>query len=238
MNTVNSFTLLLMLLKYNNSKHLFPMKKIIVISLLFLISFAAFSFDKGYEKAMATNIEALYKAKNEKSMLEIANKFERIGLAEKKEWLPWYYTAYTYTTMAAITQDNTVKDNYLDRAQSFIDKATALNDEESEIMALQGYVYMIRVTVDPATRGQEMAPKAIQILSKASQMNPENPRSWLLLGQMQYGTAKFMGTDTSEPCSSIARAMQVYEKNISDNSLMPAWGQEYAQAMHKQCAGQ
>ncbi len=201
---------------------------------LFMI--AASQADNGaYEKAMQKSLNALREAHDTDALTEAAHQFERIGTAEKDQWLPWYYAAYAHIMMGAIAQDPSQKDPHLDQAQTLLDKAGALKADASELTTLQGFLYMIRVTVDPASRGQEMAPRATQTLRQAVEMNPDNPRASLLLAQMQYGTAQFFQSDTSEACGLVTQALEKFETEKPKDSLMPTWGKETAMALQEQC---
>jgi uncharacterized protein HemY len=212
------------------------MKTTTVTLVIFLFLSAFTGKDGNYEKAMLKNIAALHEAQSVEAMQEVAHAFERIAQAETSEWLPRYYAAYAYITAGAMTEEKEKKDSYLDQAQIFVDEAMQLKQNESELVALQGYLHMIRVSADPATRGQELAPKATQILAKAAEMNPENPRALMLLGQMQFGTAQFFGTDVKEPCTLISKSIALYEKQEqAENTLMPTWGVYIAKAYQSSC---
>lgn len=212
------------------------MKTTMIALVIFLILSAFTNRDGNYEKAMLKNITALHEARSVEAMQEAAHQFERIAQAETSEWLPRYYAAYAYITMGAMTEEKEKKDPYLDQAQILIDEATQLEQDESELVALQGYLHMIRVSADPATRGQQLAPQATQLLAKATEMNPENPRALMLLGQMQFGTAQFFGTDVNEPCALISKSIALYEKQEQpENRLMPTWGLHIAKAYQDSC---
>lgn len=212
------------------------MKSLCTFTLILLITQSSWSHNNtAYQKAMQKSIQALNEAQDIASLQETAHRFERIAKAEKSQWLPWYYAAYASITMGAIAEEAGQKDQYLDQAQRYLDEAAALETENSELTALQGYVHMIRVTVDPANRGQYIAPKAMRVLSQAVEMNPENPRALLLLGQMQYGTAQFFNSDTSQACQLISQALEKFDMVPHHDALAPAWGKEIAQAIQKQC---
>ncbi len=199
-----------------------------------ILFFIAFATVNDYQQAMERSLATLEESSGVEQLSAAANRFERIARAEEDQWLPWYYAAYA-TLHAAIESPSAEKDQQLDVAQQHLDNALALAPEESEVVALQGYIYTIRVTVDPANRGQELAPKATRTLTQALQLNPDNPRALYLLGQMQYGTAQFFGSDTSDICQLFTQAVEKYESATHDDALMPAWGKAGAQAMQQQC---
>jgi len=211
--------------------------KTTMISLALIFALVSFiPKDGNYEKAMHTSISTLHEAKNIEGFQKAAHQFERIAQAEENEWLPRYYAAYAYITMAAIEQDGSKKDEYLDQATPFVNEAMQLKKNESELVALQGYLHMIRLTADPATRGQEMAPKATALLAKAHEMNPENPRALLLLGQMQFGSAQHFGASVKEPCAMIQKSIEMFENQPqTKDSLMPTWGLYIARTYQDYC---
>ena len=106
--------------------------------------------------------------------------------------------------------DAAKKDAFLDQAKSELDKACAIQSNESEIVAIEGFIHMVRVTVDPATRGQKYSSLAMQAFGKAISLNPENPRALMLLAQMQLGTARFFNSSTAEACATAQKALEKY----------------------------
>jgi hypothetical protein len=137
--------------------------------------------------------------------------------------------------MANQEKDGAKKDQYLDLALAAIEKAKAIKADESETLALEGFVYMIRITVDPGARGQQFAGLAMQTYGKAIGLNPENPRALVLLARMQYGTAQFFGSSTAEACENANKAIEKFESYKSDNSLAPQWGKLMAEELSKLC---
>jgi tetratricopeptide (TPR) repeat protein len=200
-----------------------------------ITAFVGLTGTPSYEKAMQQALEQLSQANSPEAFRAVANQFERIAQAEENEWLPRYYAAYSYIIQGAMSQDGSQSDQYLDQAQEYLDQAQRLRPEDSEVVALQGYLHMIRVAADPANRGPELAPQATQVLARAVQMNPGNPRALLLLGQMQYGTAQFFDSDTSEACGLIGQALEKFEKAKPESSLHPSWGKHLAEEMQHAC---
>jgi hypothetical protein len=94
---------------------------------------------------------------------------------------------------------------------------------------------MIRVTVDPASRGQQYSGLAFQAFSKAVAINPENPRALGLLAQMQYGTAQFFGSPVTEACTTLTKALEKFETYKNESPLAPTWGKKMAEGMKAAC---
>ena len=137
--------------------------------------------------------------------------------------------------MANFESDGNKKDAYLDKANDVIQKAKAISSGNSELLALEGFSHMIRIGVDPQSRGMMYAPKAMEAYQSALSLNANNPRALALLAQMQLGTARFFGSDSTEACETNARALQSFAAFKSDNVLAPVWGQRLAESLKAQC---
>jgi Flp pilus assembly protein TadD len=211
------------------------MKTIIfaVTSLLF-VNMTRASNEK-YIDTMKDNIQSVYRANSIEELQTSVNAFERIATTEKDKWEPQYYAAFGYVLMATRESNASKKDAYLDQAMEAVKKATAIAPNESEIVTMEGFVHTIRLTVDPASRGQQYSTLATKSLSKAVSLNPENPRALSLLGQMQFGTARFFGSSTSEACATINKALEKFDTDTSKNPLAPTWGKEETVEVRKSC---
>lgn len=208
---------------------------LIAIILVLLISQLLFANDDKYTEAMKKNIETLYDAKTLDEIQTVINSMERIGAAEKNRWEPSYYSAYGYIMIAMRETDVSKKDKYLDLSNSALKHAKSLLPNDSEVLTLEGFIYMIRVTVDPATRGQQFAPLSMQSFEKAIALNAENPRALALLSQMQFGTAQFFGSSTTEACNTVDQALAKFETYKSENPLAPRWGKRIAERVKQNC---
>ena len=206
-----------------------------IITLLTLISSVAFANDDKYTEQMSKNIDAVYKAQTNEQFQQAINAFERIGNAEKTKWEPFYYASFGYLMQATREQDGGKKDQFLDLATASLDKAKALKENESEIVALEGFIYMIRLTVDPATRGPQYSGMAMRSFGQAIGLNPENPRALLFMGQMQYGAAEFFKSPTTEACATVAKSIEKFASFKTDNPVAPQWGKGVANEWKEKC---
>ncbi|HNP94904.1 MAG TPA: hypothetical protein PKJ63_04725 [Cyclobacteriaceae bacterium] len=210
------------------------MKTYVLILAMSLLTQFSWASDK-YEQAMLKNIEAVYDAETPEGLQQAVNAFERIGGAEKDKWEPFYYASFGYVMMSVREQDATKKDGLLDKAQEVLKKASAINSQESEIVALEGFIYMMKVTVDPASRGQQYSGLAMQTFGKALGMNPENPRALALMAQMELGTAQFFKSPIDKACATAKGALEKFDSFQSNNPLAPRWGRYNAMMVVNQC---
>jgi len=210
------------------------MKNLIQIT-LFLIACANAVFAGEYESAMSAAIEKLNTANALSAYLESAAAFERIGEAEKDQWLPYYYAGLSYIWVSHAVKEGEKVDEYLEKAQFFVDKAKNLSPKNDEIVTLQGYIYMMKVVVDPPSRGPEFSRLAMQEFGRAVGMNQKNPRALLLLGKMKMGTDQFFGNDLSESCRMISNAAHMFENYKAKSAIDPAWGKAMADMFVTEC---
>lgn len=206
----------------------------ILIFVLVLVVQNLFANDK-YTEIMLQNIDAVYKAKTTEEFQTLANTFNRVGEAEKTKWEPFYYEAFAFVMICNKEKEAAKKDASLDLATKALEKAKALQPNESEIVAMEGFIYMMRVTVDPASRGQMYSGMAFESFHKAVGMNPENPRALNLLAQMEFGTAQFFGSSTTEACATLNKAIEKFETYKVENPLAPQWGKSMTESLKTKC---
>lgn len=155
---------------------------------------------------------------------------------EKTKWEPYYYSAFGSIMMATEEKEPSKKDGYLDQALAAIEKGKAIAAGESELVALEGFVHMIRLTVDPASRGQQYSGLAMQTFGKALGMNPNNPRAMSLMAQMQFGTAQFFNQQPTDACDTARKALSLFDSAVkSENPLAPRWGKEMTAGLIQNC---
>lgn len=212
------------------------MKKLMLLTLtMTIISLSSHASESKYESAMAENINKIYNAKNLDEYQQVINVFDRIAQNETEKWEPLYYAAFGYIMMSNKSAQSTTKDKYLDLALEKVKSGLQLTPSEDELVALEGFIHMLRLAVDPATRGQKFAGLAMQNLNKAVSLDPTNPRALCLLGQMEMGTARFFGNDTNEACTKIQKAIELFSEQNDDNPIAPKWGEGNAKSAYDNC---
>lgn len=189
-----------------------------------------------YEKAMKDALDGLNQAATMDDFREAANQFDRIGDIEKNKWLPQYHAAYAKVMMASMEADPQKKDPYLDAAQVNLDAIEKLEHDVSERLALEGFLIMIRMSVS-LDRGMELGMDCGMILNQAYTLNNQNPRAALMLGQFKFGSAQYMGQDTSESCAMFEESLELFEQtdNKESEPFLPVWGKNLAQIFRQQC---
>ena len=169
----------------------------------------------------------------------VINQLDRIGAAEADRWEPYYYQAFGYLRMSGMQQQMAEKDKFLELALAAVAKGEAIQPNDAELESMRGYIVMMQLVVDPASRGMTHSGMAFASFQKAIQLDPSNPRAHYLLGRMQYGTAQFMGGGNEEACQTLSRAKALFaEGATSENPFAPNWGAEGTEEAIKEiCSG-
>lgn len=201
------------------------MRALITILVSFILT-ASFSQTENYEQAMLTAIGKMNNAETISELIDAANMFERIGQFEKSEWLPLYHASYSYLIAGYMEEDITKKDPYFDKAQQFLDKALKQSSDESELYALQAFIYPGRMVVDPMNRGMELMGELNRALDKAIGLNPENPRPYYLRAITLLNMPEAFGGGASVAKPLFETARKKFESFRPESPIWPEWGKE------------
>lgn len=212
------------------------MKKLVIIIGILVAGFSLKAQnEQAYINAMSKGLQAMGAAQTMEDWQAVAGQFERVAAKVTDQWHPQYYAALAYINMSFRVNELAEKDQFTSKAQGFIDAAKKLVPNNSEVIALQGFKYMIELSADPGTRGQTMSPMAMQMLGKAVSIDPNNPRANIFLAQMEMGMAQFFGSSTDAACQKGQKALDLFNSAPQEQSLEPSWGKETAQEFVKQC---
>jgi hypothetical protein len=206
------------------------MKKTIFILAVSLVSSAVFAQSDKYVKAMEQKIAMLDSAKSGEDYRDLANAFERIGDAEKTQWLPYYYAAfahtiigYTYWTGQPVNIADKV-DPEADKAEAMLNKAIALSKETSETWVIKKMIASVRMIADVMNRYMTYGPAATEALEKAKELDPNNPRVYLLEGDDKFNTPEQFGGSKDEAKVLFDKSKTLFGTYKPESSIHPNWG--------------
>jgi tetratricopeptide (TPR) repeat protein len=198
-----------------------------VLTVLFALTLmASYAQENRYEQAMLHALEKLNQASTIGEFTEAANIFERIAQTESSEWLPLYHAAHTYLIIGLTEQDVHKKDPYFDKAQQLLFHALSIAPDESEIYALQAFIYPGKITVDPMGRGPELLGKMNEAIDKAISLNPENPRSYYLRAVTLLHMPEAFGGGKAVAKPIFENAQQKFDHFKPRSPIWPNWGKE------------
>jgi hypothetical protein len=206
--------------------------KPILFSFLMLGAIVSSAQSDKYVEAMKKNLALFDSAKTGADFQALANTFERIGDAEKTQWLPYYYAGLALTTVGW-NDPNVDKDANSTRVNALCDKAAAL-DNNSEIYALRNMSATQQMMVDPQTRWQTYGMQAAKDIDEGLKMDPDNPRLYYLRGESIFNTPPAFGggKDKAKPIFEKALALFKTEK---PKAMYPSWGMQRTEEQLAKC---
>lgn len=191
--------------------------------------------DSKYMQAMGKNVAALDSTHTPAGFQELGNTFSRIADAEKDQWLPYYYAAYSQVMQAFLDQEDKDKmREKADEAEKLIGKADELSPDNAEVRCVQSLILSARISVNPSVNGPVYGPKSGELLQEAMQLAPENPRPELLMGQSLFYTPEMFGGGKDKAKPLLEKALAKFETFEPESSVHPHWGKELAEELLKQ----
>ena len=218
------------------------MKKVIFLFFLFVcFIFSGFAQSDKYIKAMEERVAQVDQARTVEKWQELANSCERIGEAEKEQWLPFYYAAMSRVMMGNMMANGQQggfadkTDPEADKAEALLAKASALTTENSEIWCIKKMIATLRMMADPMTRFQTYGMAASEALQKAKALDPQNPRTYLLDGQDKFYTPEQFGGSKTEAKTLFEESIKKQESFKPASSIHPSWGMGQAKYFYSLC---
>ena len=203
-----------------------------LFSMAMLISAASFSQSDKYTQAMQKNLSMLDSAKTAADLNTASAAFERVGDAEKTQWLPYYWGALAKIRIGWV--DNSAdKDKLAAETKALIAKGEAIN-ENSEFDALRDMAAVQQMMVNPQERWQTYGKEASDALTAGMQMDPKNPRLYYLQAMSVLNTPEQFGGGKAKALPIFQQAADLF-KTEEKKPLYPTWGAEMNDQMIAQC---
>jgi hypothetical protein len=212
------------------------MKKLFLLCAAGILSNSSFAQSEKYMTVMKSNIAAIDTSfKNPANLLSLANNFERIAVAEKNQWLPYYYAALCQVNYTYMEQDKSKIDAIADKATVLINKADSLMPNNSEISCIKSMIASSHMMVNPMQRYMEYGPESASHLESAMQQDPSNPRPEYLKGQgLKYTPEQYGGgCATAKPV--LQSSLDKYNKFKAASELHPSWGKQRVELLISEC---
>jgi hypothetical protein len=201
------------------------MKKILFAVMLFT-TVSAVAQNEKFNNAMQSKLEGYKTAQKPEDFLDLSNAFERIAEAEKTQWLAYYYAAHAQVVYGFMLseKDPAALDPIADKAEQLINKADALEKNNSEISCVKSMIAQLRMMVNPMQRWQQYGALSSQLLEQAKGQDATNPRPYALQSQsLFYTPAQFGGgCATAKPVAE--QGMKLMETFKPQSPLHPVWG--------------
>lgn len=209
------------------------MKQLIITALLLALGLGAFAQNEKYTQRMKANIAMLDSAKTPADYIAVSAAFERIGDAEKSQWLPYYYASLAQV-WRGFRDQKADKDAIAAQATQLINKAEAI-EKNAETAIVKNMIATIQMLVDPASRYMSYGMEAGNALSQAKQLDANNPRIYYLEGQSLFGTPPQFGGGKDKAKPLFEKSIALFETFKPASELHPVWGKVAAERSLAQC---
>jgi hypothetical protein len=206
--------------------------KSILFSFLLLAGLRGLAQSDRYTEAMKKNLALFGSAKTTADYQSLANTFERIGDAEKTQWLPYYYAGLSLST-AGWMDPKLDKDANSTRINSLCDKAEGI-EKNAEIYSLRNMSATQQMMVDPQSRWQTYGQQAAGFLQSGLKLDPDNPRLYYLQAESIMNTPEAFGGGKAKAKPVFEKAIELFKKQ-QPKPLYPDWGQARAEEDLAKC---
>jgi len=219
------------------------MKKVSFAVVAVFIATAMFGQTDKFTTAMQSKLSLMDSAKDVNGLKDIGAAFERIGDAEKTQWLPYYYAALANVNagnqvMSAsgmnLSNISDKTDPLADKAEEMLNKAEALSKDNSEIFVVKKMIATLRLMGDPMNRYMTYGPEGAQALETAKKLNPDNPRIYVLEGMDKFYTPEQYGGSKEEAKKLFETALQKYASFKLESNIHPNWGKNLVDGLMAQ----
>jgi hypothetical protein len=201
------------------------MKKFVLLASIICLARVTVAQSDKYTGAMKANIALIDSMMVKGNFVELANNFERIGDAEKTQWLPYYYAAFCTISQAYTEKDNSKKDAIADKATTLITKAeTILGKENSETDVIKSMIATAHMMVDPQNRYMTYGPESASFIEKSKSLDSTNPRPVLLEAESKFYTPEAYGGGKNIAKEYFDKANTLNENFKPETELSPNWG--------------
>ncbi len=205
------------------------MKKLLLLAVLIVLVIPALPQTKKYVKSMAGTIGLMNQAMAKEEFQQCIKQFEQLASEYPDQWLPHYYQAQAMAMLSLTEKDIPTIDGNLDRAQEAIEKADTIHPEESEIYVIKALLNLGRITVDPVGRSALYFEAVSADLSKAKELNPENPRAHFLHALFTLYLPEFLGGGPAGAKPRFLEAAEKFKTFENPDPLWPDWGEDLNQ---------
>lgn len=199
-------------------------KQILLLGTALFLSAAAMA--QNFTEVLSRTFQAYDTTQVPLKKLEASNKLNLIAKKFDAEWLASYYAAYGKIGLTYNETDGNKKDLCLDEADVFIAQAvTVLGKDNDETHVLKAMIANARMGVDPKNRWQKYGKIFEENLEAAKQLNPENPRIYLLRGIGKFFMPVMFGGGKKAAMPYFEKAKGLFAARTDKDITKPYWGE-------------
>lgn len=200
----------------------------ISIALVYSITNAQSNYEQNMQNALK-----LWETNNRTQAI---SNFETIAQSEKDQWLPYYYAAQIKIVNSFQEQDEKKFNQLITGAQTDLDYATEISENNPEIMVLQALLHTARIAHD-GQNAPLLSEPVERLYHAAKLIAPDNPRVVFCKAEWDMHVAMYFGEDSKSYCADLEHALELFAKFKPESSLHPNWGEARARQLLTNCKG-
>jgi hypothetical protein len=208
------------------------MTKVIPILLKTVVVFCFFTLPL-FSQSLKKSISQLESAKTVDELLASEQNFLKLISEKKKLHEAYYYGALNNLYLAF--QDTLRIDDYCARADKFLHQLDSMAPNNSEAYVLMAMSAGAKIIVDKSGRQLKYGTLANKHSDRATSINPENPRAWLIKAKTVMNAPPKVGGGPKFALKYYQKAIDKYKTYKPLTDTEPDWGKEMAQKEYNEC---
>lgn len=211
-------------------------KTLVIILLLFLSPFVAIAqSETNIDSLIMQGKQQLKQATNvwqEGDLLQARAYFERLLSDSSKAWLVRYYIAlvdYRLVSFYFSKQDKDKSKPFIDDGIDQLKQCLESKTDFVEAHSLLSASYGNKIAVSPFS-AMTLGPKSGKEMGKAMELEPNNPRNYLIAGWSAYFTPKLFGGSIEKAKNYFEQAIAYFDSFKVTDPILPDWGHDEAYA--------
>ena len=211
------------------------MKKIIALFLiLLLIPMLSFS-QTDIDSLIIQGKQQLQQATNKwtnADLLQARAYFERLLMDDSKSWLVHYYIGlvdYRLVSYYFSKQDKDQAKQFINDGIEHLQATIDSNENFADAHSLLSSLYGNKIGINPLL-GMTLGPKSGKEMEKAMELEPKNPRNYLIAGWSAYFAPKMFGGGKEKAKNYFEQAIACFDSFKVTDPLLPDWGHDEAYA--------
>lgn len=199
---------------------------ILILALLNISKTYADDFSDAIVKAKKNLNDAINNGTS-KDLLKVRGDFERILQFKKNQWLVDYYLAdvdlqLSYLEMKDKNSDNNIK-KYTESSIDLLNKSTDLKDDFAEAWILKFAANGSRFVYEP-DKMNDILTKLTEAKDKATKLEPDNPRLYLIDGGNLLYTPESFGGGADKAIVVLQKSWDLFQTYKPKDETYPDWG--------------
>ncbi len=195
-------------------------------TLIILLSLSTISLPAqtvGTDKALEIAVQQFNQLSSSVSYQSVYMQFEKLYLADKKNWLIPYYASLLKSRMCLLKMGE--RDQLANDAILWISRAKTIANND-EIYCAESLANTAKMSVNPAMRWLLYEDKIKLPLQLAKKINANNPRIYLLEANIQRKLPVLFGGGCRAAIPMAKKAEQLLQTQVLQNTNMPGWGNQ------------